>query len=64
MSPVTLTGEQFADLIQMLGWLAIFGGFLGALLIWDAWQWIDRFRWARRRSARFARRRARGVFHG
>lgn len=58
---VTITLEQWDQLMALLGYLSICGGVLAVLLWTDFWRWLDRIRWYRRRARRLARRRAEGV---
>lgn len=60
-APVTLTAEQWNELLAILGYLALAGGALGAVVLVDLLGAWDRFMWVRRRRARLARRRAKAV---
>lgn len=61
MTHVTLTSDQFDQLLSVMAWLALSGGFLAAVVFVDWLDRWDRFLWARRRRARLARRRAKAV---
>lgn len=58
---VTITAEQWDQLVAVLGYLSICAGVLVVMLTADFWRWLDRIRWHRRRARRLARRRAKGV---
>lgn len=53
-SHIVVTVEQWNQLLSILGWLTLFGGFSGAFFAVDWWRAWDRFR-ARRRLARCRR---------
>jgi len=61
MTHVTITVEQWNQLLSIFGWLAVAGGFLAVAVLVDVFDRIDRFRWSCRRRARLARRRAKVV---
>jgi uncharacterized protein (DUF2062 family) len=58
MTHVTVTAEQWDQLMWMFAHLAIIAGVAFMALTADFWHWLDRIRWHRRRRARLARRRA------
>lgn len=61
MTHVTITAEQWNELLAVFGYLAIIAGAGVVALTADFWHWLDRIRWHRRRRARLARRRAKAV---
>ncbi|MCR6627814.1 MAG: hypothetical protein NVV67_16610 [Pseudoxanthomonas sp.] len=61
MTHVTVTVDQWNQLLAIIGWLAVAGGFVGAFVFVDWLDRWDRFMWARRRRARLLRRRAKAA---
>ena len=61
MTHLTVTIEQWNQLLALFVFLSIMAGVAYVALTVDLLLWVDRIRWHRRRRARLARRRVRAV---